>query len=158
MMSSSRGPHHLANTSAATPGRWLTTGTTRLGLYFVFVKTRSILLSLLLVRAVSLYFINKFLWMKFLPRDAMHARYMLWPYVRRLSVCPDTSLCSTKMAKRRIAQTTPHDSPGSQIFWWQRSPWNSTAIISCGGAKCRWVGQNRRLSTNSWLYLESGTR
>jgi len=60
MMSSSRGPHHLANTSAATPGRWLTTGTTRLGLYFVFVKTRSILLLLLLVRAVSLYFINKF--------------------------------------------------------------------------------------------------
>ena len=34
-----------------------------------------------------------------------------------LSVCPSvclsiTSLCSTKTAKRRITQTTPHDSPG----------------------------------------------
>ena len=34
------------------------------------------------------------------------------------SVCPSvTSRCSTKTAKRRITQTTPHDSPGSLVFW-----------------------------------------
>jgi len=48
------------------------------------------------------------------------------------SVCLSvTSQSSTKTAKRRITQTTPHDSPGTQ---------------------------NRRLSTNNWLYLENGTR
>ena len=31
----------------------------------------------------------------------------------RLSV---TSRCSTKTAKRRITQTTPHDSPGTLVF------------------------------------------
>jgi len=34
-----------------------------------------------------------------------------------LSVRPSvTSQCSTKMAKRRITQTTPHDSPGTLVF------------------------------------------
>ena len=38
-----------------------------------------------------------------------------------LSVCPSvclsvTSRCSTKTAKRRITQTTPHDSPGTLAF------------------------------------------
>jgi len=28
---------------------------------------------------------------------------------------------STKMAKRRITQTTPRDSPGSLVFWCQKS-------------------------------------
>jgi len=50
-----------------------------------------------------------------------------------LSVCLSvTSWCSTKMAKRRITQTTPHDS--------QSSPWNSTGVTPYGGAKCRWGG------------------
>jgi len=62
-----------------------------------------------------------------------------------LSVCPSvrlsiTSRSSTKTTKRRITQTTPHDSPGTLVFWSQRSPRNSI------GAKCRWVGHNRRLS------------
>ena len=49
---------------------------------------------------------------QFLPRNAMHPRYMLWPCVRP-SVCLSvTSRCSTKTAKRRITQTTPHDTPG----------------------------------------------
>jgi len=40
-----------------------------------------------------------------------------------LSVCPSvTSRCSTKTAKRRITQTTPHDSPGTLVFWSQRFP------------------------------------
>jgi len=34
-----------------------------------------------------------------------------------LSVCPSfTSQCSTKTAKRRITQTTPHDSPGNLVY------------------------------------------
>jgi len=58
----------------------------------------------------------------FLPCDAMLARYMLWPCVC-LSV---TSRCSTKTDKRKIKQTTPHDSPGTLVFRRQGSPWNST--------------------------------
>jgi len=76
------------------------------------------------------------------------------------SVCPSvTSRSSTKTAKRRITQTTPHgDIPGTLVSWSQRSPRNSTAITPYGGAKCRWGGQNRRLLTNDRLYLENGTR
>ena len=47
------------------------------------------------------------------------------PVSVRLSVCPSvclsvrlsvTSRCSTKTAKRRITQTTPHDTPGTLVF------------------------------------------
>jgi len=49
------------------------------------------------------------------------------PVSVRLSVCPSvTSRCSTKTAKRRITQTTPHDTPGILVFWCQRFPRNST--------------------------------
>ena len=76
-----------------------------------------------------------------------------------VSVCLSvTSRSSTKTAKRGITQTTSHDSPGTLVFGCQRSPRNSTGITPCGGAKYRWVGQNRRLSTNNQLYLENGTR
>ena len=77
-----------------------------------------------------------------------------------LSVRPSvTSRSCTKTAKRRITQTTPHDSPGSLVFRSQRSPRNSTGVTPYGGAKCRWGGsKNRRLSTNNRLYLENGTR
>jgi len=69
-----------------------------------------------------------------------------------------TSRCSTKTAQHRITQITPHDSPRTLIFSRQRSLRNSTEVTPYGGAKCRWVGQNRRLSTNNRLYLENGTR
>ena len=69
-----------------------------------------------------------------------------------------TSRSSTKTAKRWITQTTPHDSPGTLVFWCQRSPRNSTGVTPYEGAECRWSGQNRRLSTNNRLYLENGTR
>jgi len=39
-----------------------------------------------------------------------------------------TSRSSTKTAKRRITQTTPHDSPGILVFWCQRPPRNSTGV------------------------------
>ena len=51
-----------------------------------------------------------------------------------------TSRSSTKMAKRRITQTTPHDTPGTLVFWCQRSPRNSTGVTPYGGTKCRWGG------------------
>jgi len=61
------------------------------------------------------------------------------------SVCPSvrlsvTSRSSTKTAKLRITQPTPHDTPGTLVFWCKRSPQNSTGITPCGGAKCRWGG------------------
>ena len=55
----------------------------------------------------------------------------------RLSV---TSRSSTKTAKQRITQTTPHDSPGTLVFWCQRSPQNSTGVTPYEGAECRWGG------------------
>ena len=57
-----------------------------------------------------------------------------------LSVSPSvTSRCSTKTAKRWITQT-PHDSPGTLVFWRQRSPRNSTGVTTYEGAECRWGG------------------
>jgi len=55
----------------------------------------------------------------------------------RLSV---TSRCSTKTAKRRITQTTTHDSPGTLVSCRQRSPRNSTGVTPYEGAECRWGG------------------
>jgi len=49
-----------------------------------------------------------------------------------------TSRSFTKTAKRRITQTTSHDTPGSLVFWCQRSPRNSTGVTPYGGAECRW--------------------
>ena len=57
------------------------------------------------------------------------------------SVCLSiTSRCSTKMAKRRITQTKPHDTPGTLVFWCQRSPRNSNGVTPYEGAECRWGG------------------
>jgi len=60
-----------------------------------------------------------------------------------VSVCPSVSVksrSSTKTAKQRITQRTPHDSPGTLVFWRQRSPRNSTGVTPYEGAKCRWGG------------------
>jgi len=60
-----------------------------------------------------------------------------------VSVCVCLSVISrssTKTAKHRITQTTPHDSPGTLVFWCQRSPPNSTGVTPYGGVKCRWGG------------------
>ena len=75
----------------------------------------------------------------------------------RLSVRPPvrpsvTSRCSTKRAKRRITQTTPHDSAGNLVFWCQISHRNSTGVTPYRGTKCRLGGSN---STNNRLYLET---
>jgi len=58
-----------------------------------------------------------------------------------VSVCLSvTSWCSTKTAKRRITQTTPHDSPGTLVSWRQRSLRNSTGVTPNEGAECRCGG------------------
>ena len=79
--------------------------------------------------------------------------------VLAMALCPSVCLSvisrsSTKTAKGRITQTTPHDSPGTLVFWSQRSPRNSTGVTPAGAPNGGGVGQNRRLSTNSWLYLD----
>jgi len=59
-----------------------------------------------------------------------------------VSVCLSvTSRSSTKTAKQRITQTTPHDSPGKLVFWRQRSPRNSTGVTPYGGHQMQvgWV-------------------
>ena len=77
----------------------------------------------------------------------------------RLSVCPSvTSRCSTKTAKRRITQTTPHDNSGTLQFpdakdFREIRPGSPPPRAPNAG----WVGQNRRLLTNNRLYLENGT-
>ena len=61
--------------------------------------------------------------------------------VLAMGLCPSvTSQCSTKTAKRTITQTTPHDTPGTLVFWCQRSPRNATRVTPYGGTKCRWGG------------------
>ena len=56
---------------------------------------------------------------------------------RRVSVCRCVCLSVTlryciKTAKRRITQTTPHDSPMTLVFWCQRSWRNSNGITPYG--------------------------
>jgi len=67
--------------------------------------------------------------------------------VLAMGLCPPVSVClsvtsrsSTKTEKRRITQTTPHDTSGTLVFWRQRSPRNSTGVTPYGGADCRWDG------------------
>jgi len=85
----------------------------------------------------------------------------------RLSVCPSvrpsvrpsvTSRSPTKTAKRRITQTTQHDSPGTLVFKAKDIREIRPGSPPTGAPNAGGVSQNRRLSTNSWLYLENGTR
>jgi len=89
----------------------------------------------------------------------------------RLSVRPSvTSRSSTKTAKCRITQTTPHDSPGTPVFWCQRSPRNSTGVTPYGGTKCRWCGSKsatlhklpaisrKRYKIDAWFPLKSNRK
>ena len=93
-----------------------------------------------------------------LIRGTSHGPVSICPSVCP-SVCPSiTSRSSTKTAKRRITQTTPHDTPGTLVFLTQRSPRNSTGVTPTGAPNAGGVGKNRRLSTNNRLYLENGTR
>ena len=76
---------------------------------------------------------------KFLPRDAMLARYYLSSCVClsvRPSVRPSvTNRSCTKMAKPRIRLTTLYDSPETLVLRCQKSWRNSHDITPNGGAK-----------------------
>jgi len=81
----------------------------------------------------------------------------------RLSVRPSirpsvTTRSPTKTAKRRITQTTQHDSPGTLVFKAKDIREIRPRSPPAGAPNAGGVSQNRRLSTNSWLYLENGTR
>ena len=73
-----------------------------------------------------------------------------------LSVCLSIPLsqvgarqCSTKMYKRRITQTMPHDSRGTLVFWCRKSCQNSNGVTHNGGTNANVVAANWRLSTRS---------
>jgi len=75
------------------------------------------------------------------------------------SVCPSvTSRYFTKTAKRRITQTTPHDSLGTLVLWRRRSPRNSTGVTPYGGIKWRWGGSKSATFAKNRLFLENGKR
>jgi len=40
------------------------------------------------------------------------------------------------MAKHRITQIMPHNSPGTLVFWCQRSRQNSNGVTPYSGDKC----------------------
>ena len=65
---------------------------------------------------------------------------------RRVSVCLCVCLTHSgivsKIAKRRITQITPYDSPGTLVVLHQSSRRNSNGITPHGGDKCRWGGLN----------------
>jgi len=79
-----------------------------------------------------------------------------------LSVCLSlTRRCSTKTAERRITQTTPHNSPGTLVFWCQRCPRNSTGVTPYRGAKCRCGGSKSAtfdLCSQLWNTLPTDLR
>jgi len=76
-----------------------------------------------------------------------------------VSVRPSvTSRCSTKTAKRRITQTTGHDTSGTLVSGAKDLREIRPGSPATGASNAGGVGQNRRLSTNSRLYLENGKR
>ena len=91
------------------------------------------------------------------PRPVLKARCYASAVLAcvRLSVCvclSVTSRCSTKTAKRRITQTTPHDTPGTLVFWSQRSPRNSTGVTPCGAPNADGVAISRkRYKIDAWF-------
>ena len=90
-----------------------------------------------------------------LPRTPHFYRAMLCirgtshgPVSVRLSV---TSRRSTKTAKRRITQTTPHDTPGLSFAGAKDLREIRPGSPPTGAPNAGGVGQNRRLSTNNRL-------
>jgi len=87
----------------------------------------------------------------------------IYAVVMRLSVRISFSVCCHKpalyqTAKRRITQTTPYDSPGTPVFWCQKSRRNSNGVTPYGAPYRGRVGSNWRFSTNISQYLRNGAR
>ena len=79
---------------------------------FIVVKTTSLLYELITFRDNYLAFSGDFYRAILCIRGTSHGPVSVCPSVRQ-SV---TSRCSTKTAKRRITQTTPHDTPGNLVY------------------------------------------
>jgi len=68
---------------------------------------------------------------------------------------------AVKMAKHRITQIMPHESPTTLVFWHQTSRQNSNGNIPYGGDKCRWGGlklaafDERRAITRKWHKIDA---
>ena len=60
----------------------------------------------------------------------------------------------TKTAKRRITETTPHDSSETLVFWAKDLREILPGSPPTGAPNTGGVGQNRRLSTDNRLYLD----
>jgi len=85
-----------------------------------------------------------------------------------LSVCLSVCVCVAvtlryciKMAKRRITQIMPHDSPLSLVFRCQSSLRNLNGITPYRGDKCRWGGlkfvtfDEKRAITRKWYKIQA---
>jgi len=72
----------------------------------------------------------------------------VYAVVMRLSVRPSVCISvrhnphCTKTAKHRITTTIPYDSPGTLVFWCQRSQRNSNGITPTGAPNRGGVGLN----------------
>jgi len=90
-----------------------------------------------------------------------------------VSVCLSVSVTlqyCIKMAKYRITQIMPHDSPGTLVFCHQSSRRNSNGITPYGGDKCRWGGlklptfnekraiTRKRYKIDAWFLLKSNRK
>jgi len=85
----------------------------------------------------------------------------------RVSVCPFVCLCvrppvtsrsCTQVAKPRITQITPYDSPGTLVYLRKNIREIPTRSPPTGARNRGGVASNRRFSTNISLYLRNGTR
>ena len=122
---------------------------------------------------MALHFSINLLWhhVRFLPRDAMLARYMLWPCVRLCLCLSQVGVLSKwlNVGWNKQHRTIAHSS-GSLVFWSQKSPRNSTGVIPYGGAKCRWGGlksttfdkwlaiSRKRYKIDAWFLLKSNRK
>jgi len=60
---------------------------------------------------------------------------------RHVCMCVSVTLrYCVKMAKRRIMQIMPHDSPGTLVLWRQKSWWNSNGVTPYGATNGGGVG------------------
>ena len=69
-----------------------------------------------------------------------------------LSVCLSVTLrYCIKIAKCRITQIMPQNSPGNLVFRHQSSRQNSNGITLYGGNKCKWGGSKLATPTKNAL-------
>jgi len=91
----------------------------------------------------------------FLPRDAMHPQYMLWP-----CVCVCLSQVGVLLKWLNIGSHKQHHTIAQGLYFSDAKDLREIRPGSppTGAPNAGGVGQNRRLSTNNRLYLENGTR